>query len=90
MSDKFTDTEIIKLLNALIGPTEAVGETNVDEAHLDNLKILIDVINWCLDGVLYASAAVTRTEKSMFDIGWTAKCALDEWRVWLEEMYEKD
>ena len=86
MSDKFTDSEIIKLLKTLVGPVEAVGETNADKVHLDNLKTLIDITNWCLDTIALVSYAVNRQEKSMFDIGWTASCALDQYYSWLGDL----
>lgn len=35
---KFDAKEIIKLLDMLIGPTEAVGERNADEKAMENLK----------------------------------------------------
>lgn len=78
--------EIIKVLDNLIGQTEAVGDSNVDERRHERLKVLIDVTNWCLDGVQFASSACGRPEGSMHKIGWDAKCALDEWHTWLGEV----
>ena len=46
MTRMFETGEITKLLDVLIGKTEAVGETNEDKRRLDNLKTLIDVTNW--------------------------------------------
>ena len=83
MSRKLNSAEIIKLLDILIGQTEAVGETNADEVILENLKTLIDVTNWCIDGIHQSSGTVGRPEASMHKIGWTAQCALDDYRVWL-------
>lgn len=53
MSRLFETSEITKLLDVLIGKTDAVGETNEDNRRLDNIKTLIDVTNWCLDGLPY-------------------------------------
>lgn len=94
MNRMFEAHEITKLLDALIGKVEAVGETNEDERRLDNLKTLIDVTNWCLDGLQFAMASgVGRAEYSMVEIGWTAQRALDEYNRWtadvLEEQYTK-
>ena len=85
--EKMLDSqEIIKVLDNLIGSVEAVGETNTDNKRLERLKVLIDVTNWCLDGVQFASETCGRPEHSMHEIGWTAACALDEWQKWLEEI----
>ena len=89
MNDRLDSTEIIKVLNNLIGRTEAVGETNTDEVRLRNLKTLIDVTNWCLDGILFASETCGRPEASMHEIGWTAKCALDDYARWLRQVLEE-
>ena len=78
--------EIIKVLDNLIGPTGAVGDSNVDEWRYERLKVLIDVTNWCLNGVQFASSACGRPEGSMHKIGWDAKCALDEWHTRLGEI----
>lgn len=84
---KLTSQEIIKVLDNLIGGTEAVGNSWADEKIMLNLKTLIDITNWCLDGVHQSSETMGRPENSMHNIGWTAKCALDEWRVWLNELF---
>ena len=87
--DRLTSQEIIKVLDNLIGGTEAVGDSWADEKIMLNLKTLIDVTNWCLDGVNQSSGTMGRSEGSMHNIGWTANCALDEWRVWLNELLEE-
>ena len=86
---KFDSNEITKLLDHLIGNTIAVGESNADEKTLENLKVLIDITNWCLDGIHQASETCGRPEWSMNNIGFTAKCALDEYRVWLNELWDE-
>ena len=85
----FESKEIIKLLDHLIGNTIAVGESNADEKALENLKVLIDVTNWCLDGVHQSSETVGRPEWSMNLVGFTAKGALDDYRVWLNELCDE-
>ena len=86
---KFESKEIIKLLDHLIGNTIAVGESNADEKTLENLKVLIDVTNWCLDGVHQSSETIGRPEWSMNLVGFTAKGALDDYRVWLNELWDE-
>lgn len=86
---RLTSQEIIKVLDNLIGGTEAVGDSWADEKIMFNLQTLIDVTNWCLDGVNQSSGTMGRPEGSMHNIGFTANCALDEWRVWLNELLEE-
>lgn len=90
MTRMFETSEITKLLDVLIGETEAVGETNEDERRLDNLKTLIDVTNWCLDGLQFAMASgYGRPEYSMAEISYTAQCALDEYGRWIADVLEE-
>ena len=87
MTRRFETSEITKLLDALIGDVEAVGETNEDNRRLDNLKALIDVTNWCLDGLQFAMASgYGRPEWSMAEISYTAQRALDEYGKWIAEV----
>lgn len=89
MTRRFETSEITKLLDMLIGEVEAVGETNADKIRLDNLKTLIDVTNWCLDGLEYAMASGRgRPEYSMGEISYTAQCALDEYGRWITKVLE--
>lgn len=90
MSRMFETKEITKLLNALIGDVEAVGETNEDNRRLDNLKTLIDVTNWCLDGLQFAMASgYGRPEYSMAEISYTAQCALDKYGTWIADILDE-
>ena len=90
MSRTFETHEITKLLDVLIGKVEAVGETEEDERRLDNLKTLIDVTNWCLDGLQFAMASGRgRAEWSMAEISYTAQCALDGYSTWITDVLEE-
>ena len=81
---RLESNEIIKLLEILIGDVEAVGESNADERRLENLKTLIDVTDWCLDGLQLAmESGQGRFEASMQKISHTAQKALDEYKRWL-------
>ena len=86
--DKLDSGEIIKLLDNLIGGTEAVGDSWADEKIEKNLMTLIDVANWCIDGVAQSSETKNRTESSMRRIGERAFGALLEWKEWLTERSE--
>ncbi|MBQ7064146.1 MAG: hypothetical protein IJM90_04580 [Firmicutes bacterium] len=81
---KLDSNEIIKLLDNLIGQTEAVGDSAQDEQIEKNLATLIDVTNWCLESVFQSSQTCGRAEGSMHRVGWRAKSALFEWEQWLE------
>lgn len=85
---RLKSNEIIKVLEVLIGEVEAVGDSNADERRLENLKTLIDVTNWCLDGLVSAmESGQGRVEYSMKEIGYTARGALDYYyRIWLNNL----
>lgn len=87
--DKLDSGEIIKLLDNLIGGTEAVGDSWADEKIEKNLMTLIDVANWCIDGVAQSSETKNRTESSMRRIGERAFGALLEWKEWLTKRSEE-
>ena len=85
-----TGAEIIKLLDELIGDTTAIGSEGHDKNALKNLKTLIDVTNWCLDGVSQSAYTRHHVAHSMRVTGETAFGALAEWREWLTERIEYD
>ena len=87
---KLNSNEIIKLLGILIGGTEPIGETYYDEKVMENLKTLIDITNWCLDGVEYARDYLGRNEYSMHKVGYNAQCAMQDWLKWLNERVGED
>lgn len=80
---KFNHNEIEKLLDTLIGNTEPVADSAIDEQINENLMLLIDTVNWCLDGVYDAA----RHRKSLYGsqrvIGERAYAAMLEWKEWL-------
>lgn len=86
---KLDSGEIIKLLENLIGGTEAVGDSWADVKIETNLMTLIDVANWCIDEVAQSSEAKKRTEYSMRRIGERAFEALIDWERWLAERIEE-
>lgn len=84
MDDRMTSDEILKLLNLLIGNTEP-SETYWLERE-QNLKKLIDVVNWSLDGVLFCrDACKCNGGEHAHEMKMRAEQAMDEWRVWLTE-----
>lgn len=86
---KFEVNEITKILNMMIGGTEPYGDSSIDERIEINVKTLIDVINWCLDGIYYAARHRKSQYKSMMDIGERAYAALLEWKEWIAAVEEE-
>lgn len=86
---KLNSQETIKVLDALIGRTEAVGDSWEDEKIEKNLMTLIDVINWCLDGVYQSSSTMNRVEHSMRIVGCRAYGALLDYKKWLDEVLDE-
>lgn len=86
---KLSSQEIVKVLDELIGRTEAVGDSWADEEIEKNLMTLIDVINWCLDGVYQSSSTRDRIEYSMRTVGGRAYEALFDYKKWLDEMLDE-
>ena len=84
--EMMTSHEIIKLLDLLVGNVVADG----DELAEDRLKVLIDVTNWCLDGVSFSSETRHDLDKSIRDVGERAFSAMCEWREWLDERITGD
>ena len=84
---RLNSNEIIKVLEILIGDTEAIGETNHDEKALENLKTLIDVTNWCLDGI-YTNQQKRGVENSICKARFTAECCLLEYLEWLKDIFD--
>lgn len=87
---KLNSIEIINLLDNLIGQTEAVGDYTQDDEIEKNLMTLIDVTNWCLDGIMQSSETCGKVEYTMHRIGWRAKCALADYLKWLKERVEDE
>ena len=65
----FSYSEITKVLNALIGNIEPVGDTIIDDQRYDNLVTLADVTDWCLDGIQILTKYADRPENSMSRAG---------------------
>lgn len=82
---KLNSDEIIKLLDALVGSTEPVGETNYDSQVYENFKTVVDICDWCLDRVLLARQYIGRPEWSMHEVGFKAQGCLQEWKEWLDQ-----
>lgn len=82
---KLNSNEIISVLDALIGRTTACGESNADERYTENLKTLIDVIDWCLCEVQLSAMNVNSYEWSVKHNAELARNSMVDWKNWLEE-----
>ena len=61
--------ELKDVVLKLVGPVEAVGETNEDVRRLSNLKTLTILVDGLLYTISRAATAVSREEASMKAIG---------------------
>ena len=80
-----TSAEIIRLLDILIGRVEATGNEVADEQIEKNLMKLIDIVNDCLDSVMFAAETRHSLEDGPRRIGERAFAAMAEWNEWLSE-----
>lgn len=87
--NSMTSKEICKLLEIIIGETEPVADSAIDPVRAENLKTLIDIGNWVLDGLLYAAEHRKDPYYSSQTIGETAYAAMLEWKEWLEQKEEE-
>lgn len=82
---RMTGQEICNLLDIVIGPTEPVADSAIDLEREENLKILIDIGNWVLDGLYYAAEHRKDPYYSSSKVGEKAYGAMLEWKNWLAE-----
>lgn len=87
---EMTSKEIINVADKLIGMTTAIGESNADEIIDANLRKIIDLVNWLLDGVADSARTRHRPEYSMRRTGERAFSAMCEWKDWLDTAINMD
>jgi hypothetical protein len=78
IGELMTAKEIIEVIDSLVGPVEATGDSSEDYMRLAHLEKLIEITDWCIGSLLSASDAISRFEYSMCQIGKTANDALVE------------
>ena len=81
--------EITKMVDLMIGRTDPAGDSAIDHEREENLKKLIDLVNWCLDGVYDAARHRKSFEGSVRDIGERAYSSLLEWKEWISGIEEE-
>ena len=82
---RMTGQEICKLLDIVIGPTEPAADSAIDIEREENLKTLIDIGDWILDGLYYAALHRKEPYYSSCKIGERAYGTMLEWKDWLAE-----
>ena len=85
----FTSDEIIKLTSALVGSVHPVADSSIDRDIMDNVKTMIDVVNWALGEMSESAGNRHSYYGSQRDVGERAYSALLEWKVWLQELEEE-
>lgn len=83
--EKMTSREICKLLETVVGNTEPVGDSAIDPRIEENLKTMIDIGNWVLDGLLYAADHRKDPYYSSQVVGERAYATMLEWKEWLAQ-----
>lgn len=89
MSRTFTSDEIIKLASALIGSVHPIADSAIDRKVDDNLKTMIDVVNWALGEMIESAGNRHSFYGSQRDVGERAYAALLEWEEWLRGVEEE-
>lgn len=87
--DKMTSREICKLLDIIVGKTEPIADSTIDNEREENLKTLIDIGDWVLDGLLYAAYHRKDPYYSSHSIGERAYAVMLEWKNWLAQKEEE-
>lgn len=89
MKHKFDSQTICDLLDNLIGETEPVADSAKDDKIEKNLMTLIDVLDWCLDGIYYAAKHHHSEYDSERRVGNRSYAVLDEIEKWCHKKVEE-
>ena len=87
--NKMTSREICKLLEIVVGKTEPIADSAIDQTREENLKTLIDIGDWVLDGLLYVAEHRKDPYYSSQIIGERAYATMLEWKEWLAQKEDK-
>lgn len=81
--NEFNSEEIIKLTKALIGEIYPLGETNMDDESLTNLKVSFDVIDKLLSDI---TKLITYRNSSYYSVQKIGTEAYDQIKQWNKEL----
>ena len=84
--EKMTSREICKLLEVVVGETEPIADSAIDDVREENLKTLIDIGDWVFDGLLYAAEHRKDPYYSSQKVGERAYATMLEWKDWLAQI----
>lgn len=77
--------ELVDIVRRLIGPIDAIGESNADDIRFQNLHEVFILAEALIDDLQYAALTANRPEASMREIGKSALSLLQELREKLDE-----
>lgn len=87
--EKMSSREICKLLENIVGDTEPVADSTVDEIREKNLMTLIDIGDWVLDGLYCVALHRKDPYYSCQNAGERAYATMLEWKEWLLQKEEE-
>lgn len=79
---------VCEVIDNLVGNVEAVGETNTDGRHLNNLKVLEDVLHHVIETIGEETLNAKRYEWSMKESGEYAATILREIKTYIDDTLE--
>lgn len=83
--EKMTSREICRLLEIVVGKAEPIADSAIDDEREENLKTLIDIGDWVLDGLLYVAEHRKDPYYSSQKVGERAYATMLEWKDWLAQ-----
>lgn len=82
---KLSSDEIVKILNVVIGTTQACGMHRMDKDVLENVQILAEVTDTLVGWLMLSAETFDSSAMSEREVGEAAMFALTGIKDWLEE-----
>ncbi len=76
---------VCEVIDSLVGSVEAIGETNTDGRHLNNLKVLENVLHHIIENIEGETLNANRCEWSMKESGEYAVTILRDTKAYIED-----
>ena len=89
MAHKLDSQTIFDLLDNLIGETEPIGDSAADGTIEQNLMMVVDVLDWCLDRFFMTANHIHSEYDSERRVGNRAYAVLDEIQKWCHTKVEE-
>ena len=87
---KLSSDEIVKILNIVIGTTEACGMHSVDKDILENVQVLAEVTDTLVGWLMLSAETFDSSAMSEREIGEAAMFALTGIKDWIDEWMEEN